>query len=123
MRDYGIDNQGFDNGDSISAYTANTEISEHEEESSGKKKKKNRTKIRTNPHVATLEKKAKKKKAQDKKSDVNLQTDNPDQNLGNSTKILNNESEINYIDDETSDDNDENYKSNSEEDIANGKAF
>ena len=50
-----------------------------------------------------------------------MQTDNPDQKLGNSTKISNNESEINYIDDETSDDNDENYKSNSEEDIENGK--
>ena len=54
--------------------------------------------------MSTLEKKAKKKKAQDKKSEENLQTDNSDKKMGNSTNILNNESEINYIDDETSDD-------------------
>ena len=67
FRTIGIDNEGFnyENADTISAYTANTEMSDIDEDVK-KKKKKKRTKIRTNPHVSTLEKKAKKKKAKDK---------------------------------------------------------
>ena len=87
----GIDNEGFnyENADTISAYTANTEFSDIEEDSK-KKKKKKRTKIRTNPHVSTLEKKAKKKKAKDKdkKSEghfeenyKNFAVDNVDQDI------------------------------------------
>ena len=72
FRTIGIDNEGFnyENADTISAYTANTEMSDIDEDVK-KKKKKKRTKIRTNPHVSTLEKKAKKKKDKDKKSEEN----------------------------------------------------
>ena len=87
----GIDNEGFnyENADTRSAYTANTEFSDIEEDIK-KKKKKKRTKIRTNPHVSTLEKKAKKKKAKDKdkKSEENSEenyknfaVDNVDQDI------------------------------------------
>ena len=91
FRNIGIDNEGFnyENADTISAYTANTEFSDIEEDSK-KKKKNKRTKIRTNPHVSTLEKKAKKKKAKDKdkKSEghfeenyKNFAVDNVDQDI------------------------------------------
>ena len=91
FRNIGIDNEGFnyENADTISAYTANTEFSDIEEDSK-KKKKNKRTKIRTNPHVSTLEKKAKKKKAKDKdkkseeiseNSYKNYSVDNADQDI------------------------------------------